>query len=476
MASRFNFFFFLIAVIPALLLWIFITQAGAIGFGAVAGIIVFILGTLFIVRYNINVLGVSILVLGLSPFYLGLDVRGGIPKIFLDQAIFLLYMPYFVFTYFILKRKTFSTGGILLSVTFAIFLFFQGLSFIANPTFYIAVRNFMETFVFGIILFYIFYNETDTSTTENIINFIIAVTLILSMIIIIETIAGKNPVLENVTDFLYISPQVAARAEGVYRPYATFFNPSEAGTFIAMGIPFMVYKARFIQPVRSFFLLGITIVAVILNYTRGVWIALLLSLIIFSTPIRRGLVFLSPVIALAAVVLIAVFSGHPFIQRLTDPENLLARFFYWDLALSIFEHHKMLGIGHLNFKETYMSFVSGVDPGLGIDIKEIFVADNMLLTTLIEHGILGIAALLLLFSVVFYTLIKHYLYLKKNNDDTNRLRLKACIISVCIFIAAGLLADVHQFTKATKYLFIIIALGMSIIKTTEHSKNDENPR
>ncbi len=451
------------------------------GFGALTGIIVFILGILFIIKFEINVLGLSILILGLSPFYLGLDVKGGIPKIFLDQVIYLLYIPYFVFIYFILKKKQFATGGLMLSISIILFLVFQSISFIVNPTFYVAIRNFLETFVFGGILFYIFYNEVDDSSIETIINFIVLVTVSLSIIIIIEAIAKQNPVLEKVTDFQFISPQLAARAGGVYRPYAVFFNPSEAGTFIAMGIPFILYKAKNIKFFYSLFIFATTIAAVIFNYTRGVWFALLFNLLLFSSFIRRTLLILSPVIILSGIVLYAALNDHPFIQRLADPENLLIRFFYWNLAVLIFEQNKMFGIGHMNFKETYLSFVSeGVETNIGFDISDVFVADNMLITTVIEHGLLGFFALSLLFFVIFYKLLKHYFILKNKDDKKNSLLLKACIISISIYLSAGLLVDVHLFTKATKYFFIIVGIGMSIIKTrdipdtTKSIRNNDN--
>ena len=81
-------------------------------------------------------------------------------------------------------------------------------------------------------------------------------------------------------------------------------------------------------------------------------------------------------------------------QRLTDPNNLYSRFVYWSLAVKMFVAHPILGVGHMQFGKVYLDYVQDLSNVAHFDIGKVSVADNMYLTTTVEHGALGLATLI----------------------------------------------------------------------------------
>lgn len=413
-------------------------------------------------RFPTGTLCTAIFMLGVLPYHWGVGSR---PKIFLDEILLLGYVGYFLFSYLVLKRRTFRTGGILLPALFGAFLGFQALPFLVKTTNLIAARNFFETCVFGVALFYLAYNEIDRTNRAQVVTAIVWTTLVLSVLVAIERATGYNPFIKDVPDALFITSEIAEKAHGVYRPYLGFLTPSEAGTFIALGLPFVLWqmhgKSRLAGGAAGLVLAA----AIAINYTRGVWVAVAVTAVLFIQTVRRYAPLLLGVLLLLLVSGYFMGQSYPAIKRLYDPANLLNRFFYWRLAMDILKKNFLIGIGHANFKTLYLHFVTDVDPHLaGFDIKTVFVPDNAYLTTLVEHGLVGFFPLMALFAVF----VKKFVVLARQFTLRNEEALKnlatTCLMSFSIYAIAGLLADVHLFLKPTKLFFIIMGLGFSLDK------------
>jgi O-antigen ligase len=411
-------------------------------------------------RFHVPMLGLAVLLLGIGPFYWGIDV-GGLPKVFADEALFLLYAGYFILACFVLGRKKFTAGDPLTAGSLGLLIAVLLLGFLYNDANYIAFRNFIETYVFGAILYFLFVNEVDERNADFLINVIIATTLILSMAMLVERATNYNFLMARLDDALYLSPELAEMTKGVYRPYATFFHPSEAGLFVAMGIPFVIHRAREDKRPRWGLIAALAVLAVIVNYTRGVWLAVGLAAVVFNRKFRRHLLYLVPLSCVLALLVASAFQDVPFAKRLTDPTNLMTRFFYWDLAWDIFKQHFLLGIGHMNFKEVYLDFVRTISLDVRFDVGQIFVADSVYLTTMVEAGILGLAALLAFWTAVVSRMPRLAVRLREAGSPGCDLPL-VCLHGISIYLAAGLLADVHHFTKATKFVFVLVGMGFAL--------------
>ncbi len=419
---------------------------------------------LMIFKDSFVALELSFVIFALAPFYMGIDIGGKVPKIYIDEVFFLIYILYFITIYFLLKIKEFHFSKSLFFI-FLIFILFHSFSFFTNETDYVKIRNFIETYIFGIILFIIFYNEITSKNYEKFINVIIFVVTILSLFIIIEYSFKINPILSfaKKLNFFYISPEIAERLNAFYRPYATYSSPSTIGTFIAMSIPFFIYNIKHKKNIFHFILFLIVLTAIILNFTRGVWIALFISSILFTKKIRKFI----PIFLILGIFIYYIsykFLGdYPFFKRLTDPKNLLIRLAYWGIAYEIIKANFWIGIGHFNFKNLYLNYVDKSPLSFNFNFKDIYVADNIFLTTIVEHGILGLFSLIFLFAYFLWKLLIFSKKVLKFNEKYADF-VKMCAFSLTIYIIAGFFADVHLFERVTKYFFIVAGSGFALTK------------
>jgi O-antigen ligase len=171
---------------------------------------------------------------------------------------------------------------------------------------------------------------------------------------------------------------------------------------------------------------------------------------------------MAPVAIAGGSAAFLAFQSTPFMQRLTDPNNLLSRFVCWGLAVKVFLAHPILGVGHMQFKTVYLDYVQYVSDSAHFDISKVPVADNMYLTTMAEHGALGLITLL-------GALIGAGILLRRSYKKLNAIGLqKEASLVLCarqalvIYAATGCFSDLNEFTKATKYIFILVGLALGV--------------
>jgi hypothetical protein len=259
---------------------------------------------------------------------------------------------------------------------------------------------------------------------------------------------------------IYLSPELARITGGVYRPYVSFFHPSEAGTFMALGVPFAV--RRWMQRRSWLALLGLTTIAagLLVNATRGVWFGIAIATLLLVRNAWLVTAAITPIAAIGGTVAYLAFEATPFMQRLTDPNNLYSRFVSWSLALKIFVAHPILGVGHMQFGTVYLDYVQDLSNVAHFDIAKVSVADNMYLTTTVEHGALGLATLI---GIMLATalLLKNFRTRLLALGRVQEAGLAQCALqALVIYSATGCFADLDLFTKATKYMFILVGLGL----------------
>jgi hypothetical protein len=431
--------------------------SGIAGIYVATGVALLALFTTVAAKYPAPALGVAIWFLGLFPFEWGIQT-GVLPKIFGDESVLLLYLMAFPLLYLMTGRawqKGFST----LYIVLAAFVFTQGLGFTVGRDL-VASRNFLETYVLGAVLLVLVLQETANSNSETIANSVVWLTVAIAALSIVERIVQRNPVMEHSLDMLYLSPELARITEGVYRPYVSFFHPSEAGTFMALGVPFAV--RRWMQRRSWLSLLGVATIAagLFVNATRGVWFGIAIAVLLLA---RKGwlvLAAITPVAAVGGTIAYLAFEATPFMQRLTDPSNLYSRFYCWSLALKIFVAHPILGVGHMQFKAVYLDYVRDLSDVAHFDIAKVFVADNMYLTTTVEHGALGLVTLIGL-VIAAALLLKSFRTRLLALGRVGEAGLAQCALqALVIYAATGCFADLDLFTKATKYMFILVGLGL----------------
>ena len=432
----------------ALLLGCTFALAGLAGiYVAIAFAVVFVFAAV-VARYPAPVMGAAIWFLALFPYTWGIQT-GVVPKLFGDESLLLLYLAVFPFLYLFTERL-WRHGFDTLYIVLVVFVFTQALPFTVAKDL-VAWRNFCETYVLGALLCVLFLQESSNSDAEPVATSIVWVTLIIALMTIVERIVQRNPIMEHQVDILYLSPEIARITEGVYRPYTTFFHPSEAGTFMALGVPFAVRK--WVQRKSWFSLLVLLIVAAgfFVNNTRGVWMGLAVATLLVVS--RAWLVpfAITPVALAVGSLSYLIFKNTPFMQRVTDPNDLFSRFEYWILAVKMIVAHPFIGVGHMQFKTLYLDYVQDTSNLAHLDMAKVAVADNMYLTTAVEHGLLGILTLLglLFLGAVILKRYRNALLAKGLIRQASFVRCSQ--MALAIYAATGFFADLNQFTRATKY-------------------------
>lgn len=414
-----------------------------------------------VTHYPTAVMAASVWALALCPFSFGIET-GVLPKVFADEILLLAYIAILLPLYWTTNR-VWQTGVSKYLLIVAGFVFCQCLSMLIH-TDLVAFRNMLETYILGPMLLVVFLQEAaNTDCDEWFSKAVVWLTVLIAVLSVVERVLQRNPVLERMElegGFQYLSPQIVAITEGVYRPYVTFFHPSETGTFMAMGLP---YAVRGWMRQRSW-LSAVEILLIVaglgVNATRGVWVGIALSLLLLARRPIMILVSTIPVVSLGGFLAYVALKSTPFMQRLSDANNLLGRFIYWQLGAEVFSDNKILGVGHMQFQKVYLDYVHDQSEIAQISITQIRVIDNAYLTTLAEHGIVGFLGLIALFICTGILLKRFRTRLSDLGLARQASLVQATQLVLVIYAVSGFFADVNEFTKVTKFFFILVGLGL----------------
>ncbi len=411
----------------------------------------------------------QLLLLGLSPFFFGLDVgaRGIFPFISAEEVLFALILPSVLLRAVTGRARTAAPSpGLLFAPLAAILLLAFG--FLLNAATYVALRTFLETVVLGYLLYLVFLLETDSERAVLFTRVLALVGVLLAAGGLVEFAFKYNPLIEyaakNLPDYkqLFISPRLLQRLNAFYRPYVIFFHPSEAGTFVAMCVPFVYLCAKDMRNrVAAAALLLLPLAFLVVNFTRGVWFAM--AVVALAHPrLRRWAVPLCLVGLSLLAAASAMFEGHPFFDRVLAPRNLVMRFFYWGVAFRIFADNMPAGIGYMNFKNVYTEHMGAVPMDIRSEVQTIKVADNIFLTTAAEQGLVGLAGLLWLLGYLVWRVRTGMRRLVLGGRACDARFVQMALASMAIYVTAGLLADLHFFTKVTRLFFILAAMALAL--------------
>jgi O-antigen ligase len=423
----------------------------------VGGIFVSVLLALLLVfavvvaKFPIPVMGFSIGWLALCPFNWGVQTRLFF-RLYADEVPLLLYLAVFPFLY-VFGTRTWQRGFGALYVMLLALVSALALSFVSHVDL-VAYRNFVSTYVLGAMLLVLILQEAANSSPEAVGRFIVWTTVAISALSVAERILQRNPFVENTP--LYVSAELVRATEGVYRPYVSFFHPSEAGAFVALGTPFVVRRWLRCKSWVSALAVCTVSIGLFVNGTRGVWFGLFVAALLAALAVRRAWLWISvtvPVLAAGTWIGYLAFSSSPFMMRLANPVDLYLRLETWATATQIFFSHPLLGVGLGNFRQAYSNYVQ--------DVSSVVTADNTFVSTAVENGLVGLLALLgfLTVALILLSRTRAKLY---NRGLTARASFVRCAeLALISYIVIGCFADVQDFRKVSKYIFILVGLGLA---------------
>ena len=405
--------------------------------------------------------------LAIMPFFVGVSRT---PRIFLDEVL-LLVLLVTITAQTLLGRPPLRLRRTDLALAL-LCLLLMALTMLSTVPNNAQLRAFIESLGLGTLLCVAMAQYSTENRILGVSKMLVWIVCVLSVLGIVEFLARYNPLMEYVEnvvavefdfDFLYFSQEIMELNDAIYRPYVVFFHPSEAGTFVAMCMPFAFALAGE-KRCRALCLAALVLggVFLLLNMTRGVWAACLLTAFIFIRKFRRFSLLLLPLGIAALVVLLAFYSETSLAQRLLNPTNLLIRFLFWETGLSYFLDDWLLGVGFYNFSEVYTASpvqapVEAFEIAAGIS-----TVDNMFLMVLVEQGVLGFAGFALLLLLLGRRMLESRSRMREAGAMLSERLVTACLAGFSIFIVCGLMADVHVFVKASKLVFMIAGVAWGV--------------
>jgi polysaccharide biosynthesis protein PslJ len=282
-------------------------------------------------------------------------------------------------------------------------------------------------------------------------------TTFLALVGILQALIGLDltrylqpPGFRSSTDFAYVL------SRGDYRrPAGTAAHPIEYGAACTMILPLALYYAfrpRIGTGARMLWMAcaGLMAASAVLSLSRSAMLclAVLTPILLFAWPPCRRLMSVAVLIVsvvglgLAAPNLSATLSGL-FLGASSD-SSILARLRDYDAAFVEVARHPLLG------------------RGLGTWLSSKYnVLDNQYLHTLIENGVIGLAAFTLLFLVSVVCLVR---IRSEISDPSERELALTLVAALSVGVVGSFTYDSLTFTTATGLTFLLIGAVGALIR------------
>lgn len=223
----------------------------------------------------------------------------------------------------------------------------------------------------------------------------------------------------------------------------TLGHANVLGGYLAMIVPLGITVNRFTRTIGQKILngLGLAVIigALILTQSRGAWIALTISLLVFNYHhIKKGLqkIIRQRIVLLSLLTILIVGGLGLFYWLLTlNLTSVIGRLFVWRITWLMFLAHPLFGIGYQRYPVEYLNYQAQFfeKPGVAMffdhaaNMKQ---ADNEYLQILAENGLVGVT-LALLFIVILY---RYFIRLQKTCDHRSE--------EYALFMAFGALTTI----------------------------------
>ncbi|MDD3925415.1 MAG: O-antigen ligase family protein [bacterium] len=226
---------------------------------------------------------------------------------------------------------------------------------------------------------------------------------IIKVFVVTGTVVSLYGILQK-----FMPAQVGFVASFGDRIYSTMGNPEFLANLLLyplfMNAGLFLYTKRNAGKIAYASMFMITLLAIILTYTRGAWLGVVAGMVVFSILYIRGAVERSGRrllwIRIAAVTLVLVITvvaslwalglKDGLIERASDPFSGKVRLLLWRDTLSLVKQSPVVGSGHEAFRVAFTPLKSAqlarLEQGLNYDNPH-----NNYLAFLANYGIIGLA-------------------------------------------------------------------------------------
>ena len=267
-----------------------------------------------------------------------------------------------------------------------------------------------------------------------------------------------------------------------HRAISTFPNPNMLATYLIMTAPFLWARcsnknlgrsARILSGIGSI----ISLICVVLTWSRGGWIGYLVALFVYMLINRRYALKYLFVLGLTIPVAY-VFIPENVIQRFTSIGNLsdsstYYRLFTWKGSFKMLADYFIsgIGVGSSAFHQIFPIYSY-------VGTEATIHSHNLFLEVAIELGIIGLAVFLL---AMFGAVRAGFNGLRILKDEGSRVALSACIAGLAATLAHGMVDHVWYNYRVFFMFWVIIALmcafsrfGKRVIQYSEANKKETN--
>lgn len=240
------------------------------------------------------------------------------------------------------------------------------------------------------------------------------------------------------------------------RVYSTLENPNILAEYLIMTIPLtiaLLWNSKNKLNKLWFLIIGfVQLLCILLTFSRGGWIGIAFSMVIFAIFIDRRLIlfYLAGALVLVAVSPEIIMTRIATIGNVEDSSTAF-RFPLWMASFDIIKDYWLtgVGLGPIAFKAIYPNYMR-----MGITAVH---AHNIYLQLFIETGILGfIGFLLFVFSNIRCNLISF-----AKGIDTKIKRISIAVMSSILgLLVHGLVEYIFFNNKIIMIFWIIMSIGL----------------
>ena len=234
--------------------------------------------------------------------------------------------------------------------------------------------GFGASFLFGsmFIVFFIARAILTKSMVENSISYIIMFSNVAALVAVVEKIY-----------FIIIG-------KGGHRCYSVSVNPNFYGLMTVLAVLFCVYKFVNSDKKRIAFIVSaiMNMIGLILCGSVSLWVVMALMVggyLLFSKHHKYFLIF-SSVIVLATVLIAVMPQLMPRISEVGGNDGTASsRLYIYECTINTLDEYPLFGRGFLSYRQWRLDFPEIYSKG----IKDVNLAHNIVLDSLLSHGIVG---------------------------------------------------------------------------------------
>jgi len=252
------------------------------------------------------------------------------------------------------------------------------------------------------------------------------------------------------------------------RVYSTFGNPNVYGAYLLLAIPpaaAMIFYAK--KPFYKLVAMGITgllLISLALTYSRGCYLALAVSVLVFVLLIEKRMIvlFVAGLAAVPFVLPASMFARLASIVNLEDTSTAF-RLNIYRASIRILEDFWMAGLGQgiEAYNQVYPFYAFAAVPSPH--------SHNLFLQIFLETGIIGLVVFLAVLACFFRTQLS---FIRRTSDFKCKVLSAALTAAVVGFLFQGMFDHVFYNYRVMLTFFIFIGIAQGVVR--DENERDKN--